>query len=127
MSSKVRFFTTDFIYLICSLVAVVVIAFLYNTWFGLVVAIFSAAFAFLYIAFGILQKVKWQQFAFKTLSEESFSTYLDMMSIPTALATLAGNIKWSNPAFKNIAGYGAMRNINKMVPGINIPDKEKRS
>lgn len=127
MKNKVRFFTTDFIYLIFALLATAAIAFLYNTGVGAITAIFCVAFAMLYVAFGILQKAKWQRLAIKTLSEEEeLSNYLNTMLIPTALVSLSGNVKWSNLAFRNIAGYGAMRNINNMIPGINIPDKEKK-
>ncbi len=127
MKEKIRFLTTDFIYLIVALSAVCIMAFLYNRTVGVIAAIFCVAFAVLYIAFGTLQKIKWQKLAIKTLSEEEeLANYLDTMNIPTALATLSGSVKWCNLAFRDIVGYGAMRNINSMIPGINIPDKEKK-
>lgn len=127
MNAKVRFFTTDFIYIICALAGSTVIAFLQSLRMGAIVGIFCIAFATLYIAFGLLQTIKWQKIAAKTLvEEEALSIYLNTMSIPTALATLSGKVKWCNLAFRDIGGYGGLRNINKMIPGINIPDKQKK-
>ena len=127
MNSKIRFLTKDFVYLICALAAAVVFAFLYNVRIGVITAIFSIALAALYIASGILQNVRWQRIAIKTLTEEeALLNYLDTMTIPTALTTIPGGVKWCNLAFRHIAGYGAMRNINKMIPGISIPDKDKK-
>ncbi|MGI5848967.1 MAG: DHH family phosphoesterase [Christensenellales bacterium] len=100
---------------------------MHSIWFGIVVTIFCLVLAVLYVAFVTLQKIKWQRLVMKTLSEEeALLTYLDTMSIPTALTALSGNIKWCNLAFRNIAGYGALCNINKMIPGINIPEKDKK-
>ncbi|MDD5016856.1 MAG: DHH family phosphoesterase [Eubacteriales bacterium] len=127
MNTKIRFFTKDFVYLICSLAIAVALAFLQSARLGVIIVIFSLSLAMLYIASGILQKIKWQKIALKTLNEEeALSAYLNTMAIPTALTTLSGNVKWCNVAFVHIAGYGAMRNINKMIPGISIPDKEKK-
>lgn len=125
--AKVRFLSADFLCLIFALIAAAVIAFYKNVYFGVVVSIFCVAFASLYIAFGILQKAKWQQLVTKMLADkDTFATYLDTMSMPLALATQQGSVKWANLAFRSISGYGALRNINRMIPGINVPDTEKK-
>ena len=119
--------STDFIYLLLSLAAAAGIAFYHSESLGVVVLIFCVAYALLYIAFGILQKIKWQRIVAEKFAEkDAFVTYLDTMSLPTALTTKTGRIKWANLAFRNIAGYGALRNINSMIPGIAVPDPEKK-
>lgn len=126
-AAKVRFLSVDLLCLICALIGAAVIAFNKDVYLGVVVSISGAAFVLLYIAFGILQKVKWQKLVTKALSDkDTFATYLDTMSIPLALTTPQGNIKWANLAFRSIAGYGALRNINRMIPGINVPDTDKK-
>ncbi len=125
--AKVRFLTADLLCLICALLAAAVIAFYRSVYFGVVVSIFCAAFVSLYIVFGILQKVKWQKLVTYALSDkETFATYLDTMSMPLALTTTQGNVKWANLAFRNIAGYGALRSISRMIPGIDVPDTDKK-
>lgn len=127
MKSKIRFLTTDFVYFICALAAVVILAFSISVRVGVIGAIFSAAAIMFNIAFGILQKVKWQRFALKILKEnKELSIYLNTMAIPTALTTATGNVKWCNLAFREIGGFGAVKSIGKMIPGIHIPDKEKK-
>lgn len=124
---KVRFFTLDFWYLIVALFAAAGIAFYHSVFLGAVVSIFCVAFAVLYIAFGILQKIKWQQFVTDMLADkDTFATYLDTMSIPMALASPSGSIKWANLAFRRLGGYGALRNINSMIPGISALDPDKK-
>jgi c-di-AMP phosphodiesterase-like protein len=124
---KIRFLSTDFIYILLSLAGAAGIAFYHSADLGVVVLIFCVAFALLYIALGILQKIKWQRIvADKLADKDAFVTYLDTMSLPLALTTETGSIKWANLAFRNIAGYGALRNINKMIPGIAVPDPEKK-
>ncbi len=87
----------------------------------------AAALTILYLVFGIYQKVKWQQLVMKTLeNEEAMSTYLNTMAIPIALTTPTGAVKWCNLAFRSLTGFGAMRNISRMIPGINVPDKDKK-
>jgi c-di-AMP phosphodiesterase-like protein len=125
--AKVRFLSADFLCLICSLIAAAAIAFYKGVYLGVVVSIFCVAFVSLYIAFGILQKVKWQRLVTKALSDkDTFATYLDTMSMPLALITEQGNVKWANLAFRSIAGYGALRSINRMIPGIDVPETDKK-
>ena len=94
---------------------------------GFVVTVLAAALIALYLVFGILQKVKWQRLVMKALeNEEAMATYLNTMAIPIALTTPAGSIKWCNLAFRNLTGFGAMRNIAHMIPGIGVPDKDKK-
>ncbi len=86
-----------------------------------------AALAALYLFFGIFAKIKWQQLVMKALeNEEAMATYLNTMAIPVALTTASGAIKWCNLAFRDITGFGAMRNISRMIPGISVPDKDKK-
>ena len=118
--------TSEFICLLGALALACVVAFFLSVWIGLAVAVLCIAAAVLYIVFITLKKIGYQQLVTKMLSEDALLTYLDTMSIPTALTTLSGNIKWCNLAFRNIAGYGAVRNINDVIAGINIPDKEKK-
>lgn len=127
MNRKIRIFTTDFIYFCCALILAIATAFWFSVVAGLVVILLSLALAGLYLAFGILQKVKWQRLVMKTLeNEEAMATYLNTMAIPVALTTPAGAIKWCNLAFRSLTGFGAMRNIARMIPGINVPDKDKK-
>ncbi len=125
--AKVRFLSADLLCLICALIAAAAIAFYKSVYLGVVVSIFCAAFVLLYIVLGILQKVKWQRLVTEALSDkETFATYLDTMSMPLALTTPQGNVKWANLKFRSIAGYGALRNIGKMIPGINVPETDKK-
>ena len=126
MKNKVRFFTTDFIIIICAFVATIIFAAMYSIRIGVFVAIFCVAFAALYIAFVLLQEIKWQRFVIAKLAEDDYSNYLNTISIPTALTTPSGRVKWCNLAFKNLVGYGALPNINKVIEGIGIPDKDKK-
>lgn len=127
MSRKIRIFTTDFIYFCCALLLAIGTAFWFSIVAGIVVALLSIALGALYLVFGILQKVKWQHLVMKTLeNEEAMSTYINTMAIPVALTTAAGAIKWCNLAFRSLTGFGAMRNIARMIPGINVPDKDKK-
>ncbi|MGE5496290.1 MAG: DHH family phosphoesterase [Burkholderiales bacterium] len=124
---RVRYLTLDFWYLIVALAAAAGIAFYHSLFLGVVVSIFCIAYAVLYIAFGILQKIKWQQLVTDTLADkETFATYIDTMALPMALAAPSGSIKWANLAFRRLGGYGALRNINRMIPGINVPDPNKK-
>lgn len=126
MKQKIRFFTEDFIFLLCALVAVIVFALLYDLRTGAITAIFCVAAAALYIAAVLLQRVKWQRFITTALSGEAYSNYLNTMAIPTVLTTMSGRVLWGNLAYRSIAGYGALVNINKTIEGIAIPDKDKK-
>ena len=127
MSRKIRIFTTDFIYFSCALLLAIGTAFWFSVLAGIVVALLATALCVLYIVFGILQKVKWQRLVMKTLeNEEAMATYLNTMAIPVALTTTAGAIKWCNLAFRSLTGFGAMRNIARMIPGISVPEKDKK-
>jgi len=125
--NKIRFFTTEFIYFITAVAACVAAVFFIHVRAGIIAAAFGLGAAAAYIAFGTLQKVKWQRFVLKILREkEELATYLNTSAIPTALATSTGKVRWCNLAFKEIGGYGAMLGISNMIDGINIPDKDKK-
>ena len=126
MNAKVRFLTTELIFILCALAAAIVFAMILSLQLGVIVAIFSVAFVALYIAAVLLQKVKWQRLVTATLAEQTYSDYLNTMSIPTALTTLSGRVKWGNLAYRSIAGYGALMNINRAIRGIGIPEKDKK-
>lgn len=127
MNRKIRIFTTDFIYFCCALALAVGTAFWFSPVAGGFAALAGAGLCALYIVFSIFQKVKWQRLVMKTLeNEEAMATYLNTMSIPVALTTPSGAIKWCNLAFRSLTGFGAMRNISRMIPGINVPEKDKR-
>lgn len=127
MSRKIRIFTTDFIYFTCALLIAVIAAFLHSVTLGVFIALICTALCALYVFFAIFQKVKWQQLVMAKLAEEeATATYLNSMAIPIALTTAAGSIKWCNLAFRSITGFGAMRSIGRMIPGINVPDKDKK-
>ncbi len=127
MSRKIRIFTTDFIYFCCALVLAVVSAFWFDVTAGIIVALAGAGLTALYVYFGIIQRIKWQQLVTKTLAdEEAMPAYLNTMAIPIALTTPTGAVKWCNLAFRSLTGFGAMRNIAHMIPGINVPDKDKK-
>lgn len=120
-------FTTDFIYFCCALLLVVALAFIHDPLWGFASVLLCAGLCALYLVFGIYQKVKWQRLVMKTLeNEEAMATYLNTMAIPVALTTPAGAIKWCNLAFRSLTGFGAMRNIARMIPGINVPDRDKK-
>ena len=126
MKHKIRFMTTELIFFLSALVAAVVFAALYSIRLGVITAIFSIAAVALYIAVVLLQKAKWQRFVTDELLSGSYANYLDTMAVPTALTSLSGHVKWGNLAYRSIAGYGALKNINKAIPGIGIPDKDKK-
>jgi c-di-AMP phosphodiesterase-like protein len=127
MSRKIRIFTTDFIYFCCALLLSIALAFWYAPLWGAAVTAICAALCAMYLYFGIFQKVKWQRLVMKALeNEEAMTTYLNTMAIPIALTTPAGAVKWCSLAFRNITSFGAMRSISRMIPGINVPDKDKK-
>ena len=127
MNRKIRIFTTDFLYFCCALLLSIALAFLYDTLWGIAVTALCAALTALYLFFGIFQKIKWQRLVMKALeNEEAMANYLNTMAIPIALTTPAGAVKWCNLAFRNITSFGAMRNIARMIPGINVPEKDKK-
>ena len=126
MKQKIHFITIELIFLLCALAAAVVFAALQSIRLGVIAGIFSIAAAVLYIAAVPLQRVKWQRFVTEELLGGSYANYLDTIAVPTALTTLSGHVKWSNLAYRSIAGYGALYNINKAIPGISIPDKDKK-
>ena len=107
--------------------AAVAVGFLSSVYVGAAAAAAGAVVIALYLVFGVMQKVKWQRFVLKTLTErEDLMTYLNTMAIPTALTTVSGKVRWCNLAFRNIGGYGAMLSISQMIEGIDIPDKDKK-
>lgn len=127
MKPKIRFLTTEFIYFLIVDAAAIVLAFFISLHTGVIAAAFGLGFASLYISFGVLQKIKWQRFVLKVLTEkEELRTYLNTSAVPTALTSASGKVRWCNLAFKQIAGYGAMLDIAAMVEGIHIPDKDKK-
>lgn len=127
MKSKIRFLTIEFIYLLCALILAGALAFYISIYVGVVVAIFCSAAVSLFIASSMLQRIKWQKLAQQTLKEnKKLSAYLNTISIPTALTTLSGKVRWCNLAFKDVGGYGAMHNIGKMIDGIDVPNKDKK-
>ncbi len=126
MKLRIRFLTTDVICVTGALAAAVVFAFLFNIYTGVAAAVCAAVAAVLYVALVTLRRIGLQQLVMKAIAEQEEATYLNAMAIPTVLATPAGSVKWANLAFRNLAGFGALRNINKMLPGISKPDKDKK-
>lgn len=127
MKPKIRVFTAEFILFCCALLLAVAGSFWLNPEAGFVTVPLCVALLLLYLFFGVFQKIKWQQLAMKAMeNEETTATYLNTTAIPVALTTASGAIKWCNLAFRNIAGFGAMRNISRMIPGIGVPDKDKK-
>lgn len=127
MKMKIRFLTTDFVCFVLTAASAVVIAFVHSTSLGITVAAVGTAAALLYVYGGTLRKIKWQKLVIRALFEqEEPPAYVNTMAIPTVLTTRSGQVKWANLAFRSIAGFGALRNINSMIPGISIPDKDKK-
>ena len=127
MKAKLRVFTSDFICILLLLAALCVLAFVHSMTLGAVTAVSALLFGIYYLHFILISRIKWQRFVIKLLSEQDEpSASLNAMALPTALTTLSGSIKWANLAFRSIAGFGAMRNISRMVKGIHIPDKDKK-
>ncbi|MFA5675565.1 MAG: DHH family phosphoesterase [Christensenellales bacterium] len=127
MKPKLRIFSSDFIFILLALSAMSVIAFFNGTAAGFIVLSAALLFALLYLNFVLLRRIRWQRFMVKLLSsQDEPSASLNLMSLPTALTTLSGYIKWANLAFRNIAGFGALRNINSMIKNISVPDKDKK-
>jgi len=127
VKTTVRYFSSDFICLTAALLAASVFAFLYSIPLGVTAFIISVFSALAYLYVFTYRKVQWQRLVIKALFEqEELPSYLNTMAIPTVLTSLTGHIKWANLAFRNLAGFGALRNINKMVKGISVPDKDKK-
>ena len=127
MSRKIRIFTTDFIWFCCALLLAVAAAFWFSPDAGGIAAALAAVLCGLYLYFCIFQKTKWQRLAAKAFSdEEAMANYLNTMAIPAALTTPSGTVKWCNLAFRSLTGFGAMRRISRMIPGITVPDKDKK-
>ena len=126
MKLRIRFLTTDVICMAGALAAATVFAFLFNIYAGIAAAVCAIAAAVLYVTQVTLRRIGLQQLVMKTIAEQEEATYLNTMAIPTVLTTSSGSVKWANLAFRNLAGFGALRNINKMLPGINKPDKDKK-
>jgi len=127
VKTKIRFLSSDFVCLAAALLAASVCAFLHSIPLGVAAAIASIVSAVLYLYVFTCRKVQWQRLVIKALFEqEELPTYLNTMAIPTVLTSLTGHIKWANLAFRSLAGFGAFRNINKMITGISVPDKDKK-
>ncbi len=127
MKNKIRFFTIDFLWLMLALGFACVFAFLHSFVLGALTAAGSLVAAAAYLYFVVYRKVQWQRLVIKILfDQEELPTYLNTMAIPTVLTSPTGHIKWANLAFRSITGFGALRNLNKMIAGISIPDKDKK-
>jgi len=126
VKKRIRFLTTDFICVSGALAAAVLFAFIANYRLGIAAFLCAVLLVVLYITLVTLRRIRLQQLVMKTLSEPEEATYLNTMAIPTALATTKGGVKWANLAFRNLAGFGALCNIERMLPGINKPDKDKK-
>ncbi len=127
MKNKIRFFTTDFLCLILALGFACIFAFVHSIALGAAALAASVLASISYLYFVIYRKVQWQRLVIKSLlNQEELPSYLNTMAIPTVLTSLTGQIKWANLAFRSITGFGALRNINKMIAGISVPDKEKK-
>jgi c-di-AMP phosphodiesterase-like protein len=123
---RIRFLTTDVICISGALAAAVVFAFIAHYRLGIAVLLGALICIVLYVTLVTLRRIHLQQLVMRTLSEPEEATYLNTMAIPTALTTASGSVKWANLAFRNLAGFGALRNIEHMLPGINKPDKDKK-
>lgn len=127
MKHKMRIFSSDFIFLLTALAAMSAVAFTKSLPAGFIAFCSALVFAFLYLNFVLMRRIRWQQFMVKLLSaQDEPSASLNAMALPTALTTLSGYVKWANLAFRNIAGFGALRNINSMIKDISVPDKDKK-
>ncbi len=126
MKLRIRFLTTDVICVSGALAAAVIFAFIADYRLGLAALLAAVILAALYVTLVTLRRIGLQQLVMKTLSEPEEAAYLNTMAIPTALTTDKGSIKWANLAFRNLAGFGALGNINRRLPGIGKPDKDKK-
>ncbi len=126
MKLRIRFLTTDVACVWGALAAAVVFAFAADYRLGLIALAAGLALGALYVTQVTLRRIRLQQLVMKTISEPEDAAYVNTMAIPTALTTATGNIKWANLAFRNLAGFGALGNINKLLPGIRKPDKDKK-
>ncbi len=126
MKLRIRFLTTDVACVWGALAAAVVFAFAADYRLGLIALAAGLALGALYVTQVTLRRIRLQQLVMKTISEPEDAAYVNTMAIPTALTTATGNIKWANLAFRNLVGFGALGNINKLLPGIRKPDKDKK-
>lgn len=127
MKTKLRIFSSDYVFLLLALAAMSAVAFRISITAGLTAFSASLFVALAYFYFVLLRRIKWQQFMVKLLSaREEPSASLNAMALPTVLTTLSGNVKWANLAFRSIAGFGALRNINSMIKDFSVPDKDKK-
>ncbi len=126
MKLRIRLLTTDVLCVSGALAAAVVFAFAADYRLGLIALPAAVILAVLYVTLVTLRRIRLQQLVMKTLSEPEEAAYLNTMAIPTALTTRKGGVKWANLAFRNIAGFGALRNIDSMLPGIGKPEKDKK-
>ncbi len=126
MKLRIRFLTTDVICVSGALAAAAVFAFVADYRLGLIALPAAVLLAVLYVTLVTLRRIRLQQLVMKTLSDPEEAAYLNTMAIPTALTTRKGSVKWANLAFRNLAGFGALRNISRMLPGISKPDKDKK-
>lgn len=127
MKRKIRVFTIEFIYLLGALILSGALAFFINTLVGIIVSGFGIIVLAAFIIFGMIRRIKWQQLVLTTLKENNdLNIYLNTMTIPTALTTLSGKVRWCNIAFRDVGGYGAKRSIGKMIEGIDVPDKDMK-
>lgn len=127
MNAKLNVFSSDLIFLLSSLAVTTVVLFALDLTSGLFALSAALIFVFVYIYFVWLRRIKLQKFLAKLLltQDEPYSS-LNAMSLPTAVTTPSGNVKWANLAFKYIAGFGALRNINNIIKGINASNKDKK-
>lgn len=125
--ATIRYFSPDFVCLVTALIAASVFAFLHSVLLGTISVIVSILGSLGYLYVFTYRKVQWQRLVIKTLFEqEELPTYLNTMAIPTVLTSPTGHIKWANLAFRSLVGFGALRNINRMILGISVPDKDKK-
>lgn len=127
MNAKLNVFSSDLIFLLSSLAVTTVVLFALDLTSGLFALSAALILVFVYIYFVWLRRIKLQKFLAKLLltQDEPYSS-LNAMSLPTAVTTPSGNVKWANLAFKYIAGFGALRNINNIIKGINASNKDKK-
>ncbi len=127
MNAKLNVFSSDLIFLLSSLAVTTVVLFALDLTSGLFALSAALIFVFVYIYFVWLRRIKLQKFLAKLLltQDEPYSS-LNAMSLPTAVTTPSGNVKWANLAFKYIAGFGALRNINNIIKDINASNKDKK-
>ena len=111
MKKRVRFLTTDVICLSGALGAAAVLAFFVDYRLGIAVLLAALLLIVLYVLLVTLRRIRLQQLVMKALSEPEKSTYLNTMIIPTALVTPSGSVQWANLTFRNLVGFGALRNI----------------